>query len=1230
MPSPAAQRHHMSSQRRLLLAATLCVVAVAMGAAARLNGIAERSPRVAELEARIARRLEHNRVLAHELGLTLRNASPRMAHARALEFYSQQLQPAGVELLVFRHDSLLFWSSNIDLPPDTTDGPARLLRYSSCRFLAQSLKLGQGLYGLMLSRFYMDYPYQNDLLHNGLCAGYRCMEGYAPSRSQSYGAVPIEPQGMERFYMVPTDLARLSTMPAWVLWMQWAAALLLAVAMSIALSVKPIAKRPGLRLAATTLGLVGLRAISMWADVPATQGSRLFDPELFAHNALNPSLGDFFVNSLVAFTIIALLYNFTATRAVRWPLGQSCPAAFVAALAVWGIFGIADSSLVALVRHSTLPLEPIPMLNLNIYSGVAYLSMACWICGALLMLSAWVKLFVSGLGLRTALAVLLSSWGLGCGLLVLLPTSITWFGPALAALMATVMLVQRIRLPHRQGNGMFLVLVAMAAVYSAMVVLHCSRQKDDEIRQLLAIGLSTERDPLAELLLAQIGSRIQSDTTVAQHIAHIDQHGTDLYDHLRRGHFRDYLTRYDMRATVCTPGAEIWPDSADAPIACEQHFRDIIERYGTPLGASAFHFLNLQNGAVNYIGQMLFDGGRVQLFVELESRPSWEQLGYPELLMVGRSPKHKFYGHSYAKYHHGRLISQWGEFDYPLSTTGLHLPPGPRTRIVLNGYVHTVHSTSPDNLVLVSQQREHLLSITTSAVYSFVFYLVAMFALLRLSRWGVRLRCRGAKPSFKNRVKWAMGLIVVLSMLLVGIGTLLYSVRNFDHRIHKNLSEKLMSITLELYRDLPMLHDIDLHRDALQDKLIGLSNVFYTDINIYDTTGLLAITSRPEVFDRGLVGHRMDCQAWSEVHLGACAKFVGREAIGGAKFLSAYVPITSSGSRTIAYLNLPYFTKGEELTNELHSIVMAIVNIYTLMLMLAVAVAIVISEQITRPLALIRDKMRRVSISGRNDPIEYSGHDEVGQLVGEYNRMLMELDRSTRALAQSQRENAWREMARQVAHEVKNPLTPIKLSLQHLIRAKKAGAESWDALFDRFASSLNEQIDTLSRIASEFSTIAKLPVGQAAPIDMRRLLADVLNIFVGYADSHVRIALRDELPPEASSTVEANRDQLMRVFNNLIINAIQAIGAEQPGVVEVRLMACSSGDLRVEVIDSGAGISPEAMAKLFTPNFTTKTGGSGLGLAISKAIVETYNGKIGATGRPDKGATFWVELPTMG
>ena len=342
MPSPAAQRHHMSSQRRLLLAATLCVVAVAMGAAARLNGIAERSPRVAELEARIARRLEHNRVLAHELGLTLRNASPRMAHARALEFYSQQLQPAGVELLVFRHDSLLFWSSNIDLPPDTTDGPARLLRYSSCRFLAQSLKLGQGLYGLMLSRFYMDYPYQNDLLHNGLCAGYRCMEGYAPSRSQSYGAVPIEPQGMERFYMVPTDLARLSTMPAWVLWMQWAAALLLAVAMSIALSVKPIAKRPGLRLAATTLGLVGLRAISMWADVPATQGSRLFDPELFAHNALNPSLGDFFVNSLVAFTIIALLYNFTATRAVRWPLGQSCPAAFVAALAVWGIFGIAD------------------------------------------------------------------------------------------------------------------------------------------------------------------------------------------------------------------------------------------------------------------------------------------------------------------------------------------------------------------------------------------------------------------------------------------------------------------------------------------------------------------------------------------------------------------------------------------------------------------------------------------------------------------------------------------------------------------------------------------------------------------------------------------------------------------------------------------------------------------------------------------------------------------------
>ena len=1215
-----------SSRRRLLFAALLCAVSMALGVVAHLYNVAERSPRADELEGRIAHRLERNQAFAHELSAVLGGA--KTIHAQALEFYKQQLQPEGVELLVLRHDSLLFWSSNLDLPHDTTCGPVRLLRHGSCRYLSQCLPLGQGLRCLMLSRFYMDYPYQNDLLHNGLCADFRCMEGYAPSRSQSYGAVAVAPLGMEPFYMVPNDPSRINAPPTWTLWMQWAAALLLACAMLIALGAAPIARRPGLRLVASVVGLIGLRALSVWTDTPSAQGSRLFDPELFAHNALNPSLGDFFVHSVLAFVIITLIYNYIATHATLSPLGRNRIAAVAAALAVWAIFGIADSNFVALVRHSTLPLETIPLFNLNIYSGIAYLSMACWLCGALLMLSAWVRLFVRGLGMRPALVVLGSTWVLGCAMLLVVPTSITWFGPALAALMAAIVLLQQQRALQHRGNGWFMAAVAVAAVYSALLVLHCNRQKDDAIRQLLAIGLSSERDPLAELLLAQIGPRIQADTTVAQHIANIDQHSTDLYNHLRRGHFRDYLTRYDMRATVCTPGAELWPDSTAAPVGCAQHFEGLIAHHGTPLGASAFHFLNLQNGAVNYIGQLRFDGA--QLFVELESRPSWEQLGYPELLMEGKSSRRKFYGYSYAKYHHGRLISQGGEFDYPLSTNGLTLPKEPHSNFALNGYVHTTYSTSPDNLVLVSRKQVRPLNITTSSVYSFVFYLVVMFVLLRLSRWDVRLWRRGARPSFKNRVKWAIGLIVVLSMLLVAIGTLLFSVRSFDQRIQKNLSEKLMSITLELYHDLPMLQHIDLHHDALQDRLIGLSNVFYTDINIYDTTGMLSITSRPEVFDRGLVGRRMDCQAWAEVHLGACAKFVGHESIGEAEFLSAYVPIAGSGGQTIAYLNLPYFTKGEELSIELHSIIMAIVNIYSLMLLLAVAVAIAISEQITRPLALIRDKMRRVSLSGRNDPIEYTGHDEVGQLVGEYNRMLMELESSTRALAQSQRENAWREMARQVAHEVKNPLTPIKLSLQHLIRAKQAGVEGWDALFDRFAHSLNEQIDTLSRIASEFSTIAKLPVGQAQPIDMRRLLADVLNIFVGYADSRVRIALHDELAPETNITVEANRDQLMRVFNNLIINAIQAIGADCPGTVDVRLMASTSGGLRVEVSDSGAGISAEAMAKLFTPNFTTKTGGSGLGLAISKAIVETYNGQIGAMGRPNGGATFWVELPTMG
>ncbi|HPV57403.1 MAG TPA: ATP-binding protein, partial [Tenuifilaceae bacterium] len=258
-----------------------------------------------------------------------------------------------------------------------------------------------------------------------------------------------------------------------------------------------------------------------------------------------------------------------------------------------------------------------------------------------------------------------------------------------------------------------------------------------------------------------------------------------------------------------------------------------------------------------------------------------------------------------------------------------------------------------------------------------------------------------------------------------------------------------------------------------------------------------------------------------------------------------------------------------------------------------------------------------------NELIEYSGNDEVGQLIREYNRMVEELAWSAKELARNQRESAWREMAKQIAHEVKNPLTPIKLSLQYLVKAKKDGVPDWDQRFQKFSESLVEQINTLTNIANEFSSFAKLPNANISEVNLYKLLTDIVTLYSGY--KNMSITLTNKLSYEP--TVMADREQLLRVFNNLVKNAIQSVERGKQGVISISILLGFDKSVRVEVRDNGSGIPDDILPKLFTPNFTTKSGGSGLGLAITREIVHGFGGSIKVNTVVGEGSSFTVELP---
>ncbi|MBL4586643.1 MAG: GHKL domain-containing protein, partial [Flavobacteriales bacterium] len=271
----------------------------------------------------------------------------------------------------------------------------------------------------------------------------------------------------------------------------------------------------------------------------------------------------------------------------------------------------------------------------------------------------------------------------------------------------------------------------------------------------------------------------------------------------------------------------------------------------------------------------------------------------------------------------------------------------------------------------------------------------------------------------------------------------------------------------------------------------------------------------------------------------------------------------------------------------------------------------------------IRESLKNLKLDQTNRAIEWESDDEIGELVEEYNRTLNELVQSAELLARSERESAWREMAKQVAHEIKNPLTPMKLSIQMLQRSLADGKEDMTERIEKVAKTLIEQIDTLSNIATEFSTFAQMPKPVVENLSLADLLESAAELHRS-ADTDIQL----NIVAGSSCIIQADKEQMLRVFTNLIKNGMQAIPEERKGEITLGLIR-DGGQWIASVQDNGSGIPIELEDSIFVPNFTTKTSGMGLGLAMVKNIIETVNGKIWFKTEVGRGTTFYISLPAI-
>ncbi|MFC2117623.1 ATP-binding protein [Bacteroidota bacterium] len=813
--------------------------------------------------------------------------------------------------------------------------------------------------------------------------------------------------------------------------------------------------------------------------------------------------------------------------------------------------------------------------------------------------------------------------------------------PGLLSICLLFILVLIIAYIHVNGKTYsYSVLILSLFVVSAYTMIYANKvdnEKEKEIRKTIIENLASEHDLVAENLLIGIDQRLDNDSVLNKLIndfyqfEYIPELDSLVGEHLKKKYFNNFWDRYELQVISADSITEIELLPDNIYVFGMKFFDKQISDLGSKVGDSDFYFLDEFNNKAEYLSRKNYyvgeDSSHVQLFISLFLGLVPEGLGYPDLLIDEKysNANNLLEGYSYAKFDKGQLISQIGEFPYSLILETYPASNNKYFYTSFDSYDHLIYNIDGKHVVILSRPTHVILDYIISFSYIFVFFYILLALILVIKSFPLHLKA--LLIDFKKKIQFAMLSILLVSFILVGGAVTYYNIIQFENNTNKNLGEKTASVLIELQHKLEKEEELksdwsSIDYPDLDALLIKFSKVFGSDINMYDLDGNLLATSRKEIFEKGLIGRKIDSEAFCELSISKKTSFVHNERIGSMNYFSSYVPFKNINNKELAYLDLPYFSKQSDLNEEISTFVVAIINIYVLLILLSFAIAVLISNQLTKPLVFIRNKFREIQLGKVNEVIEYSGRDEIGDLVNEYNKMVVQLSENVKLLAISERESAWREMAKQIAHEIKNPLTPMRLSIQHLERAWKDKVPDWENYLERFSKTLIEQIDSLSAISSAFSTFARMPKANKEAVDIMAKIRNAVLLF--RKSKNIRINL--EFNQIKNIPVFADKEQLLQIFNNLITNAIQSIPEKREGVITIELKKQNSNVI-IMISDNGSGIPEELREKLFTPNFTTKTSGMGLGLAITKRIIESSDGRIWFETEIGKGSIFFVELP---
>lgn len=959
--------------------------------------------------------------------------------------------------------------------------------------------------------------------------------------------------------------------------------------------------------------------------------TRLFSPVDYATSVWLPSLGDFFVSALLLFSISYFFFSVIRKVDLR-RLPSRLKSAIVWIIPAFVFLGslFVYQGIVGLVMDSSISLEFNDILSFNTYSIIA-VSIIISLLASYFFLLRIASIFIHFHPTKHFLYTFLL-WGVAIVFISRWAAIHGFFSLFFALLSFFAIFFSYHSFSQKQyiiKNIGLILIFAFAGTYILKVT---GNKRKTEKQKLLAIKLSEERDPIAEFLFQEVESKISNDDLLKAYLDPNNKTNQHLRDFAQL-YFNGYWDKYSIEVNIFgvdeCPLTSLYLNKINDP----GYFENLIDSISIPTPSRNFFYLDNSSGRISYLAKVPIVqnvGANTEnlgtIYIQFDSRYTPEEIGYPELLLdkiatTNIDPSN----YSNARYKDGKLTGNFGNFIYAISDQSFRKiknQTGEFNIFKFNDFDHLVYYVDDESLVVVSFRSEDLLSFLTPFSYLFLIFsgVVLCFGFFNLGNRSMKMDLL----SFKRKVQLSVVLLILSALGLIGAITIYFIIDQNDEKNNKIISEKVFSVLAQTEQMLgaEVLLNPYLSEDV-SFSLARLSNTFFTDINIYDKNGYLYASSRKKVFEEGLLSKFMNPKAFAMLNEKTYTEFLQLEKIGQMRYKSAYVNLRNNEGEVLGYVNLPYFAKQSELRKEISGFLVAVININVLLLVIVVIAAIIISNSVTEPLRIIQEKLGAIRLGSKNEIIEWKSNDEIGDLVKEYNRMVEALSISAEMLAKSERESAWREMAKQVAHEIKNPLTPMKLGLQHLKRAYDDQAPDWGERLEKFTKTMIEQIETLSHIATEFSNFAKMPKVNKENIAMVELIGNVSDFYNQQDKATVKFTSNVD-----ECYVLADKEQILRVFNNLLKNAMQATEHKSDGLIDINLEQRNERVI-ISIKDNGVGIPLEIREKIFEPNFTTKSSGMGLGLALVKNIVNNCDGNIWFESEVGNGAMFCIEMPTV-